>query len=151
MLQVVNIREHKEAYINALSKRGLDAQALLEEVLQLDEIRRNTQAQLDETLAQLNNASKEIGILYQKGEAEKANNMKAQTGEWKEQSKVLQEQLNHATQKLDELLYTIPNIPSEWVPAGSDENDNEEVFREGEVPLLGDEALPHWELAKNTI
>ncbi|HPF10451.1 MAG TPA: serine--tRNA ligase [Flavobacteriaceae bacterium] len=148
MLQVVNIREHKEAYINALSKRGLDAQALLEEVLQLDEIRRNTQAQLDETLAQLNNASKEIGILYQKGEAEKANNMKAQTGEWKEQSKVLQEQLNHATQKLDELLYTIPNIPSEWVPAGSDENDNEEVFREGEVPLLGDEALPHWELAK---
>ncbi|MEZ4795385.1 MAG: serine--tRNA ligase, partial [Flavobacteriaceae bacterium] len=112
MLQVVNIREHKEAYINALSKRGLDAQALLEEVLQLDEIRRNTQAQLDETLAQLNNASKEIGILYQKGEAEKANNMKAQTGEWKEQSKALQEQLNHATQKLDELLYTIPNIPS---------------------------------------
>lgn len=148
MLQVQEIRDHKEAYIKALSKRGIDAKAVFEEVLQADEERRNTQLQLDETLAQSNSFSKEIGKLFQSGETQKANLLKEKTGQLKEASKVLQEQLNTATETLQNLLYTLPNIPHSLVPAGSDENDNEETFREGDIPVLDSEALPHWELAK---
>ena len=123
MLQVNNIRENKDAYVKALSKRGIDANTILEEVLQVDETRRNTQAQLDEVLSQSNTLSKEIGMLFQKGEAQKANELKEQTTQLKEQSKTLQDQLNEASEKLQQLLFTIPNIPNELVPAGQDEND----------------------------
>ena len=148
MLQVNNIRENKDAYVKALSKRGIDANTILKEVLQMDETRRSTQAQLDEVLSQSNTLSKEIGMLFQKGKAQKANELKEQTTQLKEQSKTLQDQLNDASEKLQQLLFTIPNIPNELVPAGQDENDNEEVFKEGDIPTLDSEALPHWELAK---
>ena len=148
MLQVNNIRDYKEAYILALGKRGINAKEVLEQVLHLDENRRNTQAQLDETLSQSNTLSKEIGMLFKNGEVEKANALKEQTTQLKETSKNLQDQLNEISENLQQQLYTIPNIPHELVPAGQDENDNEEVFREGEIPTLTTEALPHWELAK---
>ncbi len=148
MLQVHEIREHKEAYITALVKRGLEAKTNIETVLQVDEERRSTQAKLDEILSQSNAISKEIGILFKNGEVEKANELKARTTELKENSKTLQEQLNKAVETLQELLYSLPNIPHESVPAGTDENDNEEIFSEGEIPKLSDNAMPHWELAK---
>ena len=87
MLQVSNIRDHKEAYVQALAKRGIEADAILEEVLQTDETRRSTQAQLDETLSQLNNFSKEIGMLFKNGEVQKANLLKEKTTQLKESSK----------------------------------------------------------------
>jgi len=148
MLQINSIREHKDAYITALTKRGFDATKVFDEVLAADETRRATQTQLDETLSQSNTFSKEIGNLFKSGEAQKANLLKEKTGQLKEQSKELQEKLNEATEGLQQLLYTIPNIPNELVPAGTDENDNEETFREGEIPKLSEDALPHWELAK---
>jgi len=148
MLQVHAIREHKEKYITALAKRGMDASDLLDQVLSADEARRATQAKLDETLAQSNTFSKEIGMLFKNGETQKANLLKEKTSQLKETSKALQEQLNTAAQELQELLYALPNIPQELVPAGTDENDNEEIFKEGTIPVLEEGALPHWELAK---
>ncbi len=148
MLQVTDIRENKEKYVKALAKRGIDAASVLEEVLNVDEERRSSQAQLDEVLAQSNNYSKEIGKLFQSGEAQKANELKEKTVELKESSKQLNEQMVNAAEKLQQLLYTLPNIPNDLVPAGTDENDNEEVYKEGEIPKLIDGALPHWELAK---
>ncbi|QIE59733.1 serine--tRNA ligase [Rasiella rasia] len=148
MLQVHDIRAHKDTYINALKKRGLDAASDIEAILKADETRRATQAKLDETLAQSNTFSKEIGMLYKNGEAQKATLLKEKTTQLKEDSKQLQEELNLATDTLQNLLYNIPNIPNELVPAGTDENDNEEVFAEGDIPTLDSEALPHWELAK---
>ncbi|MCW5518991.1 serine--tRNA ligase [Aureitalea sp. L0-47] len=148
MLQVTEIRENKDAFIQALTKRGIDAAEDLEAVIKADETRRSTQAELDETLSQSNKFSKEIGMLYKNGEVDKANAMKEKTVELKETSKKLQEQLNAAVEELEQLLHNLPNIPHESVPAGTDENDNEVVMEEGEVPKLGDEALPHWELAK---
>ncbi|GAB5401067.1 MAG: serine--tRNA ligase [Aureisphaera sp.] len=148
MLHVQNIRDHKEAYVTALTKRGLHANEALDEVLSLDELRRATQAKLDETLSQSNTFSKEIGILFKNGETQKANLLKEKTSQLKEQSKELQQQLNEAASKLKEALYALPNIPNELVPAGTDENDNEEVYLEGDIPVLENDALPHWELAK---
>lgn len=148
MLQVNEIRENKEKFIQALSKRGFDASIIFSDVLQTDELRKTTQAKLDETLAQSNSFSKEIGLLYKNGEAQKATLLKEKTSQLKEESKELNETLNNTLEKLQKLLFTIPNIPNDLVPAGTDENDNEEIFKEGEIPKLVEGALPHWELAK---
>jgi seryl-tRNA synthetase len=148
MLQVSQIREQYDQSLQALAKRGFDAREVFERVLKLDEQRRATQAQLDETLAQSNTFSKEIGQLFQKGEPQKANLLKEKTTQLKAQSKQLQEQLSAFAQDLQEVLWTIPNLPNDLVPAGSSETDNEVVLQEGDIPSLHQDALPHWELAK---
>ncbi len=148
MLQLQAIREHKEVIAQALTKRNIDASTLLEEVLQLDETRRSKQTQLDSTLAESNTLSKEIGMLFKNGKAAEANVLKTKTATLKEATKNLQEDLNSATASLQALLYQIPNVPHPSVPAGNSEEDNEEVFNEGEIPKLNAKALPHWELAK---
>ncbi len=148
MLHVNDIREHKEAYIQALTKRNFEASAIFDQVLDLDEKRRSTQTSLDNTLAESNKLSKEIGMLFKNGEPKKANILKERTGKLKEESKNLQETLLSTIAALDELLYTIPNIPQDSVPAGKSDADNEEVFKKGDIPVLAEGSLPHWELAK---
>ena len=148
MLQLQLIREEKDKIIAALKKRNIDAAPMLENVLQLDEKRRTTQSKLDNTLAESNILSKEIGILFKNGKAQEANILKEKTGGLKEDSKRLGDALNTAAEELQNLLYQIPNIPHDLVPAGNTEEDNEEIFKEGGVPTLTTDALPHWELAK---
>ncbi|WP_440068430.1 serine--tRNA ligase [Tenacibaculum discolor] len=149
MLQVQFIRENKQTVLDGLAKRNFaDAETIIEEVLTADETRRATQVSLDNVLAESNKISKEIGGLFKSGKVEEANKLKVKTGELKEQSKQLTEELNSAADKLNELLYQIPNIPHPSVKAGKSEEDNEEIFKEGIIPDLGEKALPHWELAK---
>ena len=148
MLQLAFIRENKDAVIAGLAKRNLDATSLIDEVISLDEKRRSVQTQLDQEKAESNNLSKEIGMLFKSGEAQKANLLKEKTTQLKEAIKTLEDSLNETATALDELLYKIPNVPNELVPAGNSEADNEEVHREGTIPTLETGALPHWELAK---
>lgn len=148
MLQLQKIREEKDAYINALKKRNIDAKPLFDEIIALDEKRRATQTELDNTLAESNKLSKEIGMLFKSGKAAEANELKVKTGDLKETSKRLGDDLNEVAEKLQQQLYQIPNIPHDSVPAGTTDEDNEEVFREGQIPELIEDALPHWELAK---
>ncbi len=148
MLQLQAIREHKEEIIDALKKRAIEATSLIEEVSRLDEERRALQTQLDATLAESNKLSKEIGMLFKSGKAQEANAIKVKTGVLKEESKKLGETLNQTAESLQAALYQIPNVPHPSVPAGASEADNEEVFREGDIPDLATDALPHWELAK---
>ena len=149
MLQVQFIRDNKEVVLEGLAKRNFaNASALLDEVLSADETRRSTQVALDNTLAESNKLSKEIGGLFKSGEVQKANLLKEKTSQLKEDSKKLSEQLNEAAAKLQELLYQIPNVPHASVVQGKSEEDNEEIFAEGTVPELSENALPHWELAK---
>jgi seryl-tRNA synthetase len=148
MLQLQAIREQKDEIITALKKRNIDGSVLLEEVLQLDEKRRATQTRLDSVLAESNSLSKEIGILYKSGKTQEANGLKEKTATLKEESKQLSDELTTTADALQTLLYQIPNVPHNSVPAGSSETDNEEIFSEGEIPELITDALPHWELAK---
>jgi seryl-tRNA synthetase len=147
MLQVPFIREYQELVINRLAKRNLDATEMIDEVIKLDEERRQTQSELDNTLAESNSLSKEIGMLYKSGNTDQANALKKRTTQLKDDSKALTEKLNTVSEKLDELLYKIPNVPNDLVPTGNSEDDNEEVYREGDIPELPKNALPHWELA----
>ena len=147
MLQLQVIREKKSQIIDALRKRNLDISSLIDEVINLDEKRRATQTQLDNTLAESNKISKEIGLLFKSGKAAEANIVKEKTVLLKETSKNLGEELNSIASELQNLLYQIPNVPHKDVPAGNTDEDNEEVFREGTVPELTNDALPHWDLA----
>ena len=149
MLQVQFIRENKQTVLDGLAKRNFaNAETIINEVLNTDETRRATQVSLDNILAESNKISKEIGSLFKSGEIQKANLLKEKTGQLKEESKQLTEALNTASDKLQDLLYQIPNVPHASVKAGKSEEDNEKIFSEGIIPELGENALPHWELAK---
>ncbi len=148
MLQLQVIREKKDEIVSALQKRNIDAASLLDDILQLDEKRRKTQTALDNTLADSNKLSKEIGMLFKSGQTQEATVLKEKTGALKEDAKTLGEELNTVAEALQELLYQIPNVPHDSVPAGNTDEDNEEIFKEGAIPTLVSDALPHWELAK---
>lgn len=149
MLQVATIRENKDQIIKRLAIRNFaDAENSINKVISIDNKRRVTQTELDQILAESNKISKEIGILFKSGEQQKATLLKEKTSKLKEQSKQLNEQLISVQNELKNLLYQIPNIPNILVPAGTTEEDNEEVFKEGQIPKLHKGALPHWELSK---
>ena len=148
MLQLNTIREEKDRVLAGLKKRNFKELGLIDEIIALDEKRRSTQLALDESLAKSNTLSKEIGSLFKSGETEKANALKAETATLKDTIKTLTDTLNSTVESLNELLYRVPNIPNELVPEGTSEADNVVVFEAGEIPNLGKDALPHWELAK---
>lgn len=148
MLQLNTIREEKDRVLAGLKKRNFKELALIDEIIALDEKRRSTQLALDESLAKSNTLSKEIGSLFKSGETEKANALKAETATLKDTIKTLTDTLNSTVESLNELLYRVPNIPNDLVPEGTSEADNVVVFEAGEIPNLGKDALPHWELAK---
>jgi seryl-tRNA synthetase len=148
MLQLQAIRENKNGIIEALKKRNIDAAPLVEEVLTLDEKRRELQTKLDTILAESNTLSKDIGELFKTGKAQEANVLKDKTVHLKEVSKELAEALNTTAAALQQKLYLLPNTPHSSVPHGKSAEDNEEIFAEGTIPQLSPGALPHWELAK---
>ncbi|MGC6431775.1 MAG: serine--tRNA ligase [Jejuia sp.] len=148
MLQVPFIRENKAVVIARLLKRNIDATKMIDDVIALDEKRRSIQAQLDNTLAESNTISKQIGGLFKSGKVEEANALKAKTGTLKETSKALNDELNEVSASLSDLLFQIPNVPHASVPEGNTDADNEEVFKAGDIPKLPEGALPHWDLAK---
>ncbi len=149
MLQVTFIRENKDIVLKGLAKRNFkNAETIISDTISADEERRSIQTELDAILAESNKLSKDIGLLFKSGERQKAEILKQKTIKLKENSKILNENLLKKAEELKELLYQIPNIPNDIVPAGSTDEDNEIVFREGEIPNLFDGALAHWELAK---
>ena len=148
MLQVSYIREHQAEVIERLSKRTNEATSLIDAVLKLDELRRGLQTKVDVISSELNVLSKEIGELFKTGQAQKANEFKQKTTDLKESKVTLSEELNTASESLQDLLYKIPNLPNAIVPPGTTEADNEEIFRAGAIPVLSENAVPHWELAK---
>ena len=148
MLQLGFLRANKAAAIERLSKRMDNAEFNIENVLELDASRRNTQTELDKTASALNALSKDIGMLFKSGQVEKANLLKQKTADLKDKKGTLTETLNSTSEALQNLLYQLPNLPHASVPSGNSEDDNEEVFRSGTVPNLHSNAQPHWELAK---
>ena len=149
MLQVPFIRNNQELVSEGLAKRNfVNAKEIIGRVLETDETRRNIQASLDNTLAESNAISKEIGLLFKTGQVQKAALAKEKSKKLKDQSKNFTDQLNTCSKELQELLFQIPNIPHASVPSGQTEEDNEEIFRAGSIPELHKKALPHWELVK---
>jgi seryl-tRNA synthetase len=149
MLYIPYLRENKETAIRGLQKRNLPhASEAVEQVLSLDQRRRDTQTQLDSTLAQSNNMAREIGALMKAGKKEEAEAARAQTTTLKTQARDLEEQMRRVEEELQQLLVTLPNVPHASVPEGRTADDNEVVLEHGQAPQLPAGALPHWELIK---
>ena len=147
MLLVSKIIGNFEGIVKSMLKRNIDIKPQLEKIIELDEKRRSTQSSLDNLLSESNQIAKEIGKLFKEGLIEKASNLKEKASLYKVDSKNLSALLNSYVSEIKVLLLDIPNIPHDLVPKGSSENDNIEILKEGEIPELYKNALPHWELA----
>jgi seryl-tRNA synthetase len=148
MLQTNYIRENKETILERYKKRNFDGLALIDQIIKLDDQRKLTQQALDAQLAEGNKLAKEIGQLFKAGKQQEAIQIKDQTKALKESGIVLKEEQNNILEQLKELLYQLPNVPHEIVPAGKSEADNETIFEAGSIPVLSESALPHWDLTK---
>jgi seryl-tRNA synthetase len=147
MLQVSYIRDNREQVLERLAVKNFKQPDLVDEIIQLDDTRRQTQVKLDNTSAEANAAAKQIGELMRNGKKEDAESLKSQTGAWKEDIKKYNEQLAAVEEDLYQKLVLLPNLPHSSVPKGLTPEENEVVLQHGDMPELPSTALAHWELA----
>jgi seryl-tRNA synthetase len=146
MLQLIYIRENTQEVIDRLAVKNFNATEIIHEVLTMDNLRRETQKKLDDSLAEANNLAKEIGILFKSGKQADANDLKIKTADLKIISKEYGEKLEEIEIKLNQTLVQIPNLPHSSVPKGKSAEQNENIHQEGEIPTLYEGAVPHWDL-----
>ena len=148
MLTLKQLRENKEEAVRRLQKKGVDALPIIERIETLDDRRKALQAELDDCLAQQNQAAKQIGALMAKGERDAAEAKKAEVAGLKTRSQQLKEEADRAAEELQNEIVLLPNMPAEIVPEGRTAEDNVVVKLVERESKISSEALPHWELAK---
>jgi len=148
MLTLKQLRQEKEYTLTMLRKKGVDATETIKKIEELDDRRKSIQQELDSLLAEQNSLSKQIGQFFKEGKKAEADAAKSKVNELKEKSKNLDVQMSETTDQLNKVIVTLPNRPAEIVPEGKTAEDNLNVKQSGEIPDLGENALPHWELAK---
>ncbi|MBN1250544.1 MAG: serine--tRNA ligase [Bacteroidales bacterium] len=149
MLTIKLLREDKERVIQKLKIKNFDAETIINKIIEIDEAKRTVQNKLEQSLSELNNISKQVGILFKDGKVEEANKAKEKTVELKNETKDLNSELNKLDSDLNNLIVQLPNLPNELVPIGKGAEDNEIIKTGGKIPeLLESNSLPHWDLAK---
>ena len=148
MLTLKVITENTDEVILRLAKKHYDAKEIIAQVIETDKKRKNAQTRLDANLAELNQLSKSVGQLMKEGKKEDAEAAKSRVASMKEGNKQLEGDMKDAEKVLIELLYQIPNLPSDEVPEGRVAEDNVIEREGGVIPELSQDALPHWDLAK---
>jgi len=148
MLTLKYITENTDEVIARLAKKNFDGTVIVNQVIELDNARKAAQVQVDNASAEMNNLSKEIGMLFKQGKQDEAAKAKERTVELKEIIKSIGDQQTDAERKLNDLLVQIPNLPHESVPAGKHAEDNLIERTGGNMPTLHADAVPHWDLAK---
>ena len=147
MLQIQQIRADKESIIDRILKiRKLDVSSQVNEIFDLDVRKRETQKSLDDFSSKMNIISSQIGECFKNGDIDKANSLKKETTDLKNQIKSLKSTFNAFDNLIKELLYQIPNLPNELVPAGKTEEDNQVLYSSDIKNLTISELLPHWDL-----
>lgn len=148
MLTLKVITENPEEVVRKLARKHFDAKEPINKVLELDKVRRSSQAQLDTVLAEINSLSKSVGALMKEGKKDEAEAAKSKVAALKENTKTLQESMDKSQEEINAILYTIPNMPYDEVPDGKTAEDNKVVKMGNEIPTLAADAMPHWDLAK---
>jgi seryl-tRNA synthetase len=146
MLQLNTIRDQKEEVLRRLTKKNFNI-AIIDQVTAIDADRRKTQQELDALKAEANTISKQVGELMKSGKKAEADELKNKSVALKESEKKLQDALNKFEEETHQLLVQIPNLANDQVPPGKTPEENKTVFEHGEMPVLGPDAKPHWELA----
>ncbi|MBK6363030.1 MAG: serine--tRNA ligase [Saprospiraceae bacterium] len=151
MLEISLLREQKERVLKGLKKKHQPESAflLVDEVIRMDDERKQTQTRLDGLLFQINTLSGQIGDLFKTGKASEANDLKNQVNNIKEEAKELEITLKQLKDNIEEQIIALPNIPNESVPEGRLPSDNTVHFLdESDMPSLDVDAIPHWEIAE---
>ena len=147
MLTLKLLRENPDFVVERLAVKNFDAKEIVAKILECDQQRRAAQSEMDALLQQQKAKAAEIGALMKAGNREAAEAAKASVAALKEQSKSLEEKMAQAEKQQNDLLVLLPNLPCAQVPEGKNADDNVIVKMEGQIPDLGEDALPHWELA----
>jgi seryl-tRNA synthetase len=147
MLQIQFIREHTAEVIERLKKRNIDAEALINKALEIDDMRKKAQYDCDALLAESNQLSRTVGEMMKAGNKAEAEAIRSRSAAMKDEIKSLEEKVKQLEAELQQHLYQIPNAPYHMVPEGRGAEDNLEIRKGGSIPSLPENALPHWELA----
>jgi len=150
MLDIRLIRTSPELVIEALSKRMAadDAVERIREVREVDEGYRRALQEADELKAEVNSASKAIGLLMRDGKGVEANALKARVRQIKESQPEQDARHRDFEERVKALLNVLPNMPHESVQAGGEEN-NQTVRSVGKPRVFDFAPKPHWELASD--
>ena len=148
MLTLKLLRENPEFVITKLAKKNFDAKEIVAKINDLDQNRRTLQAELDACLAEQKKKAAQIGGLMKEGKKEEAEAVKAEVAALKARSAEIEKTSQENNSELDALVVLLPNIPCDLVPEGRCAEDNVVVKTGNEIPELGENCLPHWDLAK---
>ena len=148
MLTLKQLRENKAEAISRLQKKGVDAESIITLIEELDDKRKALQNELDNCLAEQNQAAKQIGMLMGKGLKEEAEAKKQEVAALKARSNELKEESDKVAEELQNEIVKLPNFPADIVPEGRTAEDNVVVKLVENYTEIPGEALPHWELAK---
>ena len=148
MLTLQLINENPEDVIRRLAVKQFDGREPIMRVVELDKQRKKIQKLRDDNAAVLNQMAAQIGALMKQGKKDEANEAKAQVAQLKTSNKDIDDQLSGIESQIKEILLSVPNVPYEGVPEGKTADDNVVEKTGGDMPELGDDALPHWDLAK---
>jgi len=148
MLTLQQIKANPAEVVERLAIKGFNGKEAIEKVIALDEQRRQLQLDNDNKAAELNRIAASIGSLMKEGKREEAEQAKTQVAGLKDAQRAIAQQLADTEQEQHDLLVTIPNLPCAMVPHGTSAADNVVEKTGGPMPELGEDALPHWDLAK---
>ena len=148
MLTLKLLRENPEFVITKLAVKNFDAREIVEKINSLDQNRRALQVELDTCLSEQKKKAAQIGGLMKEGKRDEAEAVKAEVAALKTRSAEIERKSEENNTELNSLLVLLPNIPCDMVPEGKGAEDNVVVKTGNEIPELGDNKLPHWELAK---
>ncbi|EJF39308.1 serine--tRNA ligase [Clostridium sp. MSTE9] len=146
MLDIKVIRENADRVKAAMKSRNMDADQVIESILQIDVDRRRVTGETEALKAQQNADTKQIPILRKEGKD--TTELMAQLKKLSDQIKEKDAQLSELEEKQRGLLLTLPNIPAADVPLGKDDTENKELRRWHEPTQFDFEPKAHWDLGK---
>ena len=150
MLDIKFVRENPEIVKENIKKKFQDEKLpLVDEAIRLDEERRALQQEADDLKAERNKISKQIGALMSQGKKEEAEEVKKQVKDHGDRISELDKKQTEASEKLQEIMYVIPQIIDETVPIGRDDSENKEIQKYGD-PVVPDYEIPyHTDIMEN--
>ena len=145
MLDLKRIRTNPEEIKKALANRGEDFQeSTIDEIIALDEERRNILVEVENLKSKRNQVSAEIPKLKKAGED--VAPIMAEMRELGDEIKKYDIKLSEINEKLDYIMLRMPNIPNPQVPEGETDEDNVEIKRWGDPTKFNFEPKAHWDL-----
>ena len=144
MLDIQQLRSSLEAVAEGLAKRGKPIDFSGFKALEAE--RKTLQTRTQDLQAQRNSLSKQIGML--KGKGQDASEVMAQVGALGDELKASEARLGELLEKFNAILVTLPNVPEESVPVGSDETANVEIRRWGTPRVFDFEVRDHTDVGE---